>query len=133
MKAVVGHHRHGHPVAGQAPAGAQVQGREREQLVAVHDRAFPIHRHHAVAVAVEGEAEVVGALRTAADSCSTWVEPQASLMLRPSGSSASTVTFRPQPPEDLRRHLVGGPVGAVEQHVEPAQVESRKRPWSSRR
>ena len=65
VEAVVGHHRHGHAVARQAPAGAQVQGREREQLVAVHDRALAVHRHHAVAVAVEGEAEIVGALRAA--------------------------------------------------------------------
>ena len=39
MKAVVGHHRDRDAVAGQAPALAQVQRRERHQLVAVDDLA----------------------------------------------------------------------------------------------
>ena len=43
------------------PRVAQVQRRERQQLVAVDDRAAAVDREHAVAVAVEGEAERVPA------------------------------------------------------------------------
>ena len=97
VEAVVGHHRHGDAVAGQAVGLAQVQRGERDQLVAVDDGAGAVDRQHAVAVAVEREADVVAAL---ASSCprarSTWVEPQPSLMLRPSGAAASTSTSAPR-------------------------------------
>ena len=53
----------------------------------VVDDAVAVHREHAVAVAVEGEADVVAALAHRAASASTCVEPEPSLMLRPSGSS----------------------------------------------
>ena len=43
---------------GQRAARAQVEGADREDLVAVHGRAGGVHRQGAVAVAVEGEAEV---------------------------------------------------------------------------
>ena len=61
VEAVVGHHRHGDAVAGQPPGVAQVQGGQRDQLVAVDDGAVAVDGQHAVAVAVEGEAEVVAA------------------------------------------------------------------------
>ncbi len=97
VEAVVGHHRDGHAVAAQAPAGAQVQRRERHQLVAVDDLAATVDRQHAVAVAVEGEAHRVRRpRRTARASSSTCVEPQPALMLRPSGASAITDTRAPR-------------------------------------
>ena len=66
VEAVVRHHRDGDAVAGQAPGVAQVQRGERDQLVAVDDRARAVDGEHAVAVAVEGEAERRGRrLRTA--------------------------------------------------------------------
>ena len=52
---------------------------------------------HAVAVAVEREADVVAAVDDGlAPARSTWVEPQPSLMLRPSGASLSAVTVAPR-------------------------------------
>ena len=96
VEAVVGHHGHGHAVAGQAAGVAQVERRQRHQLVAVHDRAGAVDRQHAVAVAVEGEADVVAAVGHASASASTWVEPQPSLMLRPSGSTAKASTSAPR-------------------------------------
>ena len=50
------------PLPGQAVVLAQVQRRERDQLVAVDDGAVAVDREHAVAVAVEGEAGVVAPL-----------------------------------------------------------------------
>ena len=58
VEAVVGHDRHSDAVARQPAGVAQVQRCERDQLVAVDDRALAVDREHAVAVAVEGEADV---------------------------------------------------------------------------
>ena len=64
------------PSPGSRPRVAQVEGGERHQLVAVHDRALAVHGEHAVAVAVEGEADVVAAHPPARASVATCVEPQ---------------------------------------------------------
>ena len=44
-------------------------------------------------------------------------------MLRPSGLSASTVTLAPSRLKISGRDAVGGAVGAVQQHVEPVEIE----------
>jgi hypothetical protein len=53
LEAVVGHD------GDRDPVDLEMGGRERYQLVAVDDGAGAVDREHAVAVAVEGEAEVV--------------------------------------------------------------------------
>ena len=124
VKAVVGHHRHRHAVAVEPPAVAQVKRRERQQLVAVDDlperdrpRARGRRRRRRRSRASWPPAT------TRSASASTCVEPQPALMLRPSGSSAITLTLRAQAAEDLRRDVERGAVGAVQQHVDAAQVE----------
>ena len=61
VEAVVGHHGHRDPAAGEAAGALEVQRRERHQLVAVDDLAGAVDGEHAVAVAVEGEADRVTA------------------------------------------------------------------------
>ena len=123
------------PSPGSRPGRAQVQRGERDQLVAVDDRAVAVDGEHAVAVAVEGEAGVVAARRArAAASASTCVEPQPSLMLRPSGSAAMHVDVGAEAAEDLRRGAVGRAVGAVEQRSRrPLRSRPAKRSCSARR
>ena len=55
MEAEVRHHGHGDDV------DAEMEGEHREDLVAVDRLAGPVDREHAVAVAVEGDPEVVAA------------------------------------------------------------------------
>ena len=57
VEAEVGHHGHRHAVARQPAGVAQVERAQRDQLVAVHHLAAAVDGQHAVAVAVEGEAE----------------------------------------------------------------------------
>jgi hypothetical protein len=42
------------------------------------------------------------------------------------GLDGDRVDIRAQPPKDLGRHAVGGPVGTVEQHAQAAEVETRE-------
>ena len=60
---------------------------------------------------------------TARASASTWVEPQPSLMLRPSGASLSAVTVAPRRRKISGADAVGGAVGAVQGDVEAGEVE----------
>ena len=135
VKAVVGHHRDRDAAAGEPALLAQVERGQRDQLVAVDDGAVAVDREHAVAVAVEREPDVV--TRRAAislDAASRCVEPQPSLMLRPSGWSAITSTSAPS-----RRKISGAarnvaPLAQSSSTRDPAQVElARSASWSSRR
>ena len=123
MEAVVGHHRHGHPVAAETPALAQVQRRERHQLVAVDDLAAAVDRQHAVAVAVEREPERVSARDHRAGEHVEVRGAAAGVDVAAVGRVGDHRHARAETPEDLRRNLVGGAVGAVEQHVHAAEVE----------
>ena len=68
---------------------------DRDDLVAVDDPAVRVHGEHAVAVAVEGDAEIVAPARTVACSIARSVAPQPTLMFDPSGSLATAVTSAP--------------------------------------
>ena len=123
VEAVVGHHGHGHAPAGQSPGGAQVQRGEGDQLVAVHHGACAVHRKHAVAVAVEREAHVVAAGRHGLCEMLDMGGAAALVDVAAVRLGGHRLHIRAQAAEDLRRHAVGGPMGAVEQHAQPRQVE----------
>ena len=96
-----------------------MQGGEGEQLVAVDDRPGAVLGEHAVAVAVERERDVVAADVEVVDvgraDARVDVAPVRLVGVRGDGGA--------QAAEDLRRDLVGGAVGAVEEHLDAAQVE----------
>ena len=95
VEAVVAHHGDG-DAAAELAAGGHAAGGERDQLVAVVDAAGAVDGEHPVAVAVEGEADRrLPSRRRARRSRSRWVEPQPSLMLRPSGSTPIVSTSAP--------------------------------------
>ena len=123
VEAVVGHHGHGDAVAGQAVVGAQVQRGERDQLVAVDDRAVAVDREHAVAVAVEGEAGVVAPLAHRLREALDVGGAAAVVDVAPVRVGREQVDLGAEAAEDLRRGAVGRAVGAVEQHAPAAQVE----------
>ncbi len=123
VEAVVGHHRDDHPPAGEAPGALEVQRGERHQLVAVHDLPGAVHGEHAVAVAVEGEADGVAAREHVARELAHVGGAAAGVDVAPVGVLRDHRHVRAEAPEDLRRDAVGGAVGAVQQHVEPVEVE----------
>ena len=117
VEAVVGHHRHGDA------RDAEVDRGERDQLVAVDDRAVAVDREHAVAVAVEREAGVVAArahgLRERVD-----VRGAAAVVdVAAVGLGREHLDVGAEPAEQRGRDLVGGAVGAVEQQPHAGQVE----------
>lgn len=79
----------------QPPAFLQVARDEEKQFVAIHDRTGMVDHHHPVAVAVEGDAEVGMVLDHRSLQAIQVVEPHLSLMFRPFGLAASTVTSAP--------------------------------------
>ena len=109
------------PWARQAVEPAQVDRGERHQLVAVDHDAVPVHRQHAVAVAVEGEPDVV-ALNAGGELLHV-SRTAAVVDVAAVGLDGHGVDLRAEAPEDLRGDAVGGPVRAVEQHAAAGQVE----------
>ena len=73
----------------------QVEGEDRQDLVAVDRLAFGIDREHAIAVAVEGDAEVEPPSPTTRVRSDRSVAPQPTLMFSPSGAAATGVTSAP--------------------------------------
>ena len=100
-----------------------MEGGEGDQLVAVHHGACAVHREHAVAVAVEREAHVVAAGRHGLYELLDMGRAAALVDVAAVGLGGHRLHIRAQAAEDLRRHAVGGPMGAVEQHAQPRQVE----------
>jgi hypothetical protein len=88
LERVVAHQRADHRAA-QAAAVAPVLREQPDQRVAVEQAAVAVHHQHAVAVAVEGDAEVRAGRRTCATIASGCIEPTPRLMFRPSGARRS--------------------------------------------
>jgi hypothetical protein len=115
VEAEVRHDRH------RDAGHAAVQDREREQLVAVDDRAGAVDGEHAVAVAVEREADVV-----AVDARRERVDvgrADAVVDVAPVGLVGDDGDVGVQAAEDLGRDVGGRAVGAVEQDLAAAEVE----------
>ena len=73
---------------------------------------------HAIAIAIERDAEIRALRRTASCSaCGRW--RRTSLMLKPSGLHADRDDLGAEFLEHLRRHVVGGAVRAVEHDRRP--------------
>ena len=123
MEAVVGHHRHDHAVTAEPSTPAQVQRGERQQLVAVDDGAQTVDRQHAVAVPVEGEADRVPAARHHLGQRLHVGRAAVRVDVATVGCIGHHGHVRTQAPEDLRSHPIGGPIGAVQQHLQPAEVQ----------
>ena len=126
VEAVVRHDRDGDAVAGQTARSAQVEGRERDQLVTVDDDPVTVDREHAVPVAVEGEARVVTARDDGLRQRLDVGRPDAVVDVAPVGLGSDRRDARAETAEDLRADPVGRSVGAVEQDVEPAEIERRE-------
>ena len=125
VEAVVRHHRHRDAAARQPPGGAQVQRGERDQLVAVDDRAVAVDGEHAVAVAVEREAGVVAALAHVRGERVDVRRAAAGVDVAAVGRVGEHVDVGAEAAEDLRRGAVGRAVGAVERDP---RGRSRSRP-----
>src|ERR1700759_174564 len=83
------------------PRLAQVQRGEGEPLVAVDRRARAVHREHAVAVAVEREAEVVAAVADGLNKRPEVGRPDAGVDVAPVGLDGEGGDLRAQAPEGL--------------------------------
>ena len=102
---------------------AQVQRRERDQLVAVDHGAGAIDREHAVAVAVEGQAERMPARAHLLAERGDMGRATALVDVAPVGACRHDGDVCAKAAEDLRGNLVGGAVGAVEQDVKPVETQ----------
>ena len=75
---------------------AEVEGEDRDDLVAVDELSALVDREHPVAVAVEGDAEVAARSRvTSSWSAAVSVAPHPTLMFVPSGSLPIVTTLAP--------------------------------------
>ena len=111
-----------------APRCVEVERGDHHDLVAVDEVAALVDREHAVGVAVEREPERPRrARRLPRCSRSGCVEPQPSLMLRPSGRACSTSPSAPSAREHRRPDVARRAVRAVEHDAQP----SRRRPSSA--
>lgn len=122
VEAVVRHHRD-RDATPEPAGGAQVQRRQRDELVAVDDLPGAVDGEHAVAVPVESEADVVLTVAHARDERLEVRRPAAVVDVAAVRLVADDVHVRAEAAEDLRRHAIGGPVRAVEQDTAPLQVE----------
>ena len=116
MEAEVRHHRHRDDV------DAEGEREDGEDLVAVDDLAALVDREHAVAVAVEGDAEVESLAATGVASAPRSVAPQPTLMFEPSGSTPIACTSAPEPLERRRRERRERAVRAVDADAQAGQV-----------
>ena len=122
------------PPPASRPCACRCNGGEREQLVAVDDRAVAVDREHAVAVAVEGEAGVVAALAHRLGQHADVRRAAAVVDVAPVGLGVQQRHARAEAAEDLRRDHEGRAVGAVEDDVESREVEvARSAPASAAR
>ena len=114
----VRHHRRHDGVAAQQPTVVQIDGSHREHLVAV-DRSSPCSSTAITRSASPSNANPALApdTRTASRSSDVSVDPQASLMLVPSGEAWSTSTSAPRARRAAGRGAEGGTVAAVDHHV----------------
>ena len=126
MEPEVGHDRDGDAAAGEPPSVAHVQRRERDELVAVHDRAGPVDREDPIAVAVEREAGVVAALDDRRDDPLDVCRAAAGVDVASVGGVVDRGHRRAQAPEGLGGDPVGGAVRAVEDDFETPQIERRE-------
>ena len=127
-------HRGDDQSAPEARALDQVEGEEHHQVVAVAHDASRVDRDQAVGVAVEGQPQVGARSRAPpATRLSTCVEPQSSLMLRPSGWSWITVTSRAGRREELVRDVARRAVGAVDHEVQGREVARARARAGARR
>ena len=122
VEAVVAHHGDG-DAAAELAAARHPARRQGDQLVAVVRAAGAVDGEHAVAVAVEGEAD---RRLGAGDRRGEAVEvggAAAVVDVAPVGLGADRLDRGAEPLEDRRRGAEGGAVGAVEHHVLAGEVE----------
>ena len=111
------------PSPGSLPVLAQVQGGEGDELVAVDDGPGAVDRQHAVAVAVQREADRVAAVD---DRLRQRVDVGRAAALVDVASVGGVVEGGhggAEAAEDLGGDAVGGTVGAVQGDVEAGEVE----------
>jgi hypothetical protein len=118
VEAVVRHHRH------RDARHAEVDGGERDQLVAVDDDAVAVDRQHAVAVAVEREARVVAAVAHGGGERLHVGRAAARVDVAAVGLGRDHVDRGAEAAEDGRGDLERRAVGAVEHDPPAAQVQA---------
>jgi hypothetical protein len=123
VEAVVGHDGHRDAAAGELPGPTQVQGGERDELVAVDDRPGAIDRQHAITVAVQREAERVAAVDDRPRERIDVGRAAALVDVAPVGSVVEGGHRGAEAAEDLGRDAIGRAVGAVQGDVEAGEVQ----------
>ena len=100
----------------------QVTGNDEQQVITIHDRASVIHHQHAVAIAIKSDAQV------------RMLSQHSSLQLLHVGGTAVVVDVQAvglsrqhgdlcaQLLEDARRHLVGRPMGAIDNNLQACKI-----------
>src|SRR5436305_10871379 len=100
-----------------------MDGRQGDEFVAVGDYPVPIDGEHTVAVPVEREADVIVAARGSLDDRVQMGRAASVVDVAPVRLFGQHLDLGAQSPEDFRSRTESCPVGAVEQHPAPAQVE----------
>ncbi len=122
---VVGHQRADHRPA-QAAAGLPAAGQHVQQVVAVDRVALVVGHQHAVAVAVEGDAQLRAMLAHVAGEVVDVHRADPGVDVESVWRGADRDHLRAQLAEQQRRNVVGRAVRAVQHHLQPAQVEAAR-------
>ena len=101
----------------------QVDGGQRDKLVPVDNHPGAVDGQHSVAIAVERERQIVGAACHLLRDSLEVGRATAVVDVAAVGLVGEHIDLRAQPPEDLRRRTIRGPVGAIEQDPAAAQVQ----------
>jgi hypothetical protein len=102
-----------------------MEHQDRQDLVAVHDLASGVHGQHPVAVAVERDPEVRTGLRNNLLQVSKVGRAAADVDVRPVGLGADRADLGAELLEGLRRDPGVGPVRAVDDDLQAAQVGAK--------
>jgi len=104
-------------------APLQVGRGESDQIIAVADRPFTVHREHAIAVPVEGEAEIGARGRDVGDQVLDVGRAAAGIDVAPVGLGGDRLDTGTESLEDRRCGAVGRAIGTVEGDGQAAEVE----------
>ncbi len=119
----IGHHRGDDAAARKPSALLPGLGDHRHELVAVDDAALLVDDHHAVGVAVERDADIGAHLADLADQILGRGRAAILVDVEAVRLDADRDHLGAELPQRLRRHLVGGAIGAIDHHPQAVEAD----------
>ncbi len=123
LQTQIGHHRAHHRLVRQPSPAQQSQGANAQNMVAICHPAGVVRHDTAVAVTVEGDPQVGPVALYQGDHDLRMGGAAHAVDILAVGPHSDGDDLRPQLDEDLRRHLVGGPMGAIDHDLEAVQLQ----------